>query len=194
MGMTNEEAIEMLKKDKEQRGNCFISDALDMAIKALEMLEEFERAQIITEGRLNGRTYAYKCGLEDGKRKALEQQSEDAISRQAVLNKKELVELEDGQSFYCISPEDVETLPSVTPQPKTGHWINKKPRWIPSLSMTIHDAYECSNCGQPGVHWWKHCIYCGSPMEIEEWMTGSCQKSPTDSDSQESEETNADSD
>ena len=41
---------------------------------------------------------------------------EDAISRQAVLDKKELVELEDGQSFYCISPEDVESLPSVTPQ------------------------------------------------------------------------------
>lgn len=34
--MTREEAIEMLKKDKEQRGNCFISDALNMAIKALE--------------------------------------------------------------------------------------------------------------------------------------------------------------
>jgi len=49
--------------------------------------------------------------------KALEQEPcEDAISRQAVLDKKELVELEDGQSFYCISPEDVETLPSVTPQ------------------------------------------------------------------------------
>ena len=34
--MTREEAIEMLKKDKEQRGECFISDALDMAIEALE--------------------------------------------------------------------------------------------------------------------------------------------------------------
>lgn len=43
---------------------------------------------------------------------------EDAISRQAVLDKKELVELEDGQSFYCISPEDVEILPSVIPQQK----------------------------------------------------------------------------
>ncbi|MBP3886940.1 MAG: hypothetical protein J6F30_04700 [Cellulosilyticum sp.] len=49
-------------------------------------------------------------------------------------------------------------------------WINKRPRWIPSLSMTIQDAYECSNCGEPGVHWWKHCIYCGRPMEIEDWM------------------------
>lgn len=33
--MTREEAIEMIKKDKKQRGECFISDALDMAIKAL---------------------------------------------------------------------------------------------------------------------------------------------------------------
>ena len=54
--------------------------------------------------------------------KALEQEPcEDAISKRAVLDKKELVELEDGQSFYCISPEDVETLPPVNPQPKTGH-------------------------------------------------------------------------
>lgn len=48
--------------------------------------------------------------------KWLEQEPcEDCVSRKAVLNKKELVELEDGQSFYCINPEDVETLPSVTP-------------------------------------------------------------------------------
>ena len=53
---------------------------------------------------------------------------------------------------------------------KKGKWINKKPRWIPSLSMTIHDAYECSKCGEPGIHWWKYCIYCGSPMELETWM------------------------
>ena len=55
--------------------------------------------------------------------KAIEQQPcEDAVSRQAVLNKKNLVELEDGQSFYCISPEDVETLPTVTPTSKASEW------------------------------------------------------------------------
>lgn len=47
---------------------------------------------------------------------------EDCISRQAVLDKKNLVELDDGQSFYCINPKEVKTLPSVTPQ---------HPRWIP---------------------------------------------------------------
>lgn len=49
-------------------------------------------------------------------------------------------------------------------------WVNKRPRWISSLSMVINDAYECSNCGEPGVNWWKHCIYCGLPMEIDDWM------------------------
>lgn len=58
----------------------------------------------------------------------------DAISRQAVLDKKELVELEDGQSFYCINPEDVETLPLVTPQ-KTEHWI-------PDMRVTADEAAE----------------------------------------------------
>lgn len=47
---------------------------------------------------------------------------EDCISRAAVLEKKELVELEDGQSFYCINPKEVETLPPVIPQ---------QTKWIP---------------------------------------------------------------
>jgi len=121
--MTKEQAIEILKQRECCRecvvdnGDCNDCDkAFEMAIEALETVEEFEKAQIITGGRLNGRTYAYKCGLEDGKRKALEQQpSDDCVSRQAVLDKAELIELEDGQTFYCISPEDVKALLSVTP-------------------------------------------------------------------------------
>lgn len=46
-----------------------IQSAQDKIIKTLEIVEEFERAQIITSGRLNGRAFAYKCGLEAGKRK-----------------------------------------------------------------------------------------------------------------------------
>lgn len=46
-----------------------IQSAQDKIIKTLEIVEEFERAQIITGGRLNGRAFAYKCGLEAGKRK-----------------------------------------------------------------------------------------------------------------------------
>lgn len=75
--MTKEEAIKLLVNatySDEWQGNEDLTTANNMAIEALETLEEFERAQIITGGRLNGRTYAYKCGLEDGKCKALEQE------------------------------------------------------------------------------------------------------------------------
>lgn len=59
--------------------------------------------------------------------KALEQQSsDDCVSRQAVIDKKELIELEDGQTFYCISPEDVKALPPVTPT----HGSCKDCRWL----------------------------------------------------------------
>ena len=71
--------------------------------------------------------------------KALErEQCEDAVSRQAVLDKKELVQLEDGQSFYCISPEDVETLPSVTPKPKYN-----TSEWCHDCSEYDHDKHCC---------------------------------------------------
>lgn len=49
-----------------------LEDSIDAAIEALRMTEDFERAQILIGGRLNGRTYAYKCGLEDGMRKKVE--------------------------------------------------------------------------------------------------------------------------
>ena len=75
--MTRKEAIKLLVNatySDEWQGNEDLTAAHNMAIEALEMVEEFEKAQIITGGRLNGRTYAYKCGLEDGKRKALEKE------------------------------------------------------------------------------------------------------------------------
>lgn len=118
---------------------------------------------------------------------------EDCVSRQAVLDKKELVELEDGQSFYCISPEDVETLPSVTSKPKynTSEWCKtcseydqdkhccpryngvirkaveeiKKPKVGHWIFDEILDRnYYCSECKSMGVDYWDYCPYCGCRM------------------------------
>jgi hypothetical protein len=78
-----------------------------------------------------------------------------------VLDKKELVELEDGQSFYCISPENVETLPSVTPQPQPGHWIKmdrNDPYW-----------YMCSECCRRTDEETNFCPGCGARMESEDY-------------------------
>lgn len=84
--MTTEEAIAylngLIREDYKEQ-----TEALNMAIKVLETLEEFEKAQIITGGRLNGRIYAYKCGLEDGKRKVLEQGSRWILCSERLPNK-----------------------------------------------------------------------------------------------------------
>jgi hypothetical protein len=97
---------------------------------------------------------------------------EDAISRQAVLDKKELVELEDGQSFYCISPEDVETLPPVNPT-KRGHWLEH-----PEIETSTPEYlmfYECSECGdrqcfcKSDINKKRFCGNCGCRMvELQE--------------------------
>ena len=76
--------IDFMSVNPEHRENFKM--AIDEGIKAFDTVKEFEKAQIITGGRLNGRTHAYKCGLEDGERKALEKQSDDCVSRQAVID------------------------------------------------------------------------------------------------------------
>ena len=123
--MTKEErekAIDLLDNLRgmieDNQGNDY-DFALKKGIEALETLEDFERAQIITGGRLNGRTYAYKRGLEDGKRKALEQEScEDCVSRQAV--KDGMIKYEFHSSDMTITEFVKDVLPPVTP---TTRWI-----------------------------------------------------------------------
>lgn len=76
--MTQEEAIEVFNKPAKHIGlyngeltySAELVRAFEMAIEALQLVNDFESAQIITGGRLNGRTYAYKCGLADGQRLA----------------------------------------------------------------------------------------------------------------------------
>lgn len=46
--MTIEEVIDLLKKDKSQRGKCFVSDALDIAINILEQEPFINKACVST--------------------------------------------------------------------------------------------------------------------------------------------------
>ena len=165
--MTKEEFDEILEQT-----NAVICNRewYERAIKALETLEEFEKAQIITGGRLNGRTYAYKCGLEDGKRKALVQEPcEDCISRQATVERLcKLAEFMNEKRNGLGSPyvmaalfiqDNKDEFPPVTPKPKTGHWIEEK-----------SEVYKCSNCGRYALEWGgklkmsRYCPDCGAKM------------------------------
>ena len=116
--MTREQAIKFANclKNNYTIDIYAVADFCDMVINALEIVEEFERARIITGGRLNGRTYAYKCGLEDGKRKALEQQpSEDCVSRKAMLNAITEIDNNVNMDIYTNEVREiVKELPPVT--------------------------------------------------------------------------------
>lgn len=93
---------------------------------------------------------------------------DDAISRQTVLdlvvaNHREL----NGLNVVMYSPlyKDIKQLPSVTPQPKIGHWIYTLEDW---------NKWECSECGftkRTDVHvniGYKYCPKCGAKMESKE--------------------------
>ena len=100
----------------------------------------------------------------------LEQESCDAISRQAVLDglgsiAKVKAKSDAQKSLMGRVMFFVEQLPPVTPQPKTGHWfIDERPE---SDRETI-----CSNCEQPIFKYHKldfdyrpkYCHNCGTKM------------------------------
>ena len=69
---------------------------------------------------------------------------EDAISRQAVLDlaKKGVLISNGNYESVC---KAINELPSVTPQPKTGHWID--PQQDDGMSDPIYYQVRCSNCG-----------------------------------------------
>ena len=87
--------------------------------------------------------------------------TEDAISREAVLK---LFATLDVNYLY----EAILDLPSVQPEPKTGHWI--------AIDEEPHEDYECDKCGytvstytaniEPHTEY-KFCPNCGVKMEVE---------------------------
>ena len=89
--------------------------------------------------------------------KALEQEPcEDAISRQAVLEKAVYTETEEGWWGYTVDVEYIKSLPPVNPEPNTGHWIIH-PKGIYAhlicdkcLSNAPYDCRTnyCPNCGR----------------------------------------------
>lgn len=78
---------------------------------------------------------------------------DELISRQAVLDI--FADNADATRPYSTVWEKIRDLPSVNPQPKTGHWI---------FDEILDKHYYCSECKSMGVDYWDFCPYCGAKM------------------------------
>lgn len=96
--MTREEAIKFLKLDKENRGKCFISDAIDVAIKALEQ-EPTTKEEAYNKGYEDGVksvNICPHCGEyvgEDKTRAEIEQNTDTVIQADIIKLRRELNEI-----------------------------------------------------------------------------------------------------
>ena len=99
---------------------------------------------------------------------------EDCISRQAVLdlivaNHTEL----NGVNVVMYSPlyKDIKQLPSVTPQPKTGHWILADEQNKDDIENDNY-LFICSECQCSDIHAKgtkvPYCWKCGAKMDESE--------------------------
>lgn len=137
--MTREDAIEMLKKDKQQRGDCFISMALDMAIKALEQ-ELCEDAVI--------------------RREVLDE-------LRTCFDTHSIYDENNGENYiiYEDAVDMMEKLPPVTPTRKVGKWIRKPIR--NDKGGCVGAEMICTCCGKDNEcdKKFKLCPNCGAEMK-----------------------------
>ena len=90
--------------------------------------------------------------------------NENAINRKLVCAFIDGLISDDGERKKAL--QYINELPSVTPQPKTGHWEQYGNSW--------EDKFKCSECGkeQPKIlcgeriigHWSNFCPNCGARM------------------------------
>ena len=92
-------------------------------------------------------------------------ESDDLISRKAVLSMKRLFIDEDGVMAYAVPTGNILRLPSVTPKAKTG-------RWIDIQYFKADDTYyrpKCPFCSIEPKEYSNYCPNCGAKMqEVEE--------------------------
>ena len=94
---------------------------------------------------------------------------EDAISRQAVLSMQ--YRIDDSATLSTrdvVNVDDIEDLPSVTPQPETGHWIIGRifPTKITDENLIEYRCSECDRairCTESQLVNYPYC-HCGAKM------------------------------
>lgn len=178
--MTREEAIERLKTDiykyadfTENSNENEFWMAFEMAIKALEQ-QTCTREDFIQYAKEH---YGIDIEFKDSDKPDTFNElfgvevCEDVVSRQAVEDAIANTIVNGEELGYAVAYDILSDLPSVNPQPKTGHWI--------LLDECSNSGYYCSECHKKLVkEGWsgtvkkiKYCPNCGcrivEPQESE---------------------------
>lgn len=157
--MTNEKAIEILKtieilSYRDKKHKYFAKDVLEaqkVAIKALmQQLRDCKTCKHSDNGNCAGTEECHECMWES---KYEQQPSEDCISREEAIRIAEQGQIQGYEWQF----KKLCDLPSVTPQPRIGHWIDR------------FGGCECSECGCLEAGYSDYCPNCGAKMEeVEE--------------------------
>ena len=86
---------------------------------------------------------------------------DDCVSREEVLAILGRESRLWGNNYedWTVAKQEIKDLPSVTPKPKTGHWIDK-------YILRQYFQYECSECGRASLKS-DYCPNCGADMRGE---------------------------
>ena len=148
---------------------------IDEAIKRYTSNAEYERTHGNLQGCLEFRQLAE--WLRDYKRLKEQEPSGDLISREAAIDAFERfiheLGIDDEPYNYGEMALSVKNVPSVTPQPKTGHWILQPSNKEQGERDFIW--WKCSECGQviysetekDRKEFHAFCGRCGAKMEVE---------------------------
>ena len=141
--MNNQQAINLLKGLEQSLDDyCELNDegktAFGMAITALELFGNAEQ-------------------LPSAQQDVTDTNVGDMINRQAAISRAVTITM-FGRDIRVVGVSELESLPSVQPERKTGHWE------IYIISMLDGEGCRCSKCGFEGVPYWDFCPSCGADM------------------------------
>ena len=99
----------------------------------------------------------------------------DLISRQAAIDEAFEVDTKEYGRIDVVGVDAIEALPPITPQPKTGHWIQTNEFFINQDGQFIY-KFICSECKSLSYFRKSNkkaiganvCPDCGAKMESEE--------------------------
>ena len=166
--------LDKIKAEIEEARYGLINDGLDVALKIIDKYAEqepidYQQGYIDGVNQMVKELKAEQEPCDECKYKTFtelyfhtdpemveQQPCDDVVSRQAVIrtiyDRKSDFKNDFAQGFFA---DRIRDLPSVTQEPKTGHWI---------FDEILDMHYYCSECMSMGVDYWDYCPNCGARM------------------------------